>query len=83
MAKMKSKLKRYNDKKETKFFDYKIIVPTEKDRKQLIEVFRYLHNLRCIDTDYILVNQLVHEYEHDSEPEYSSIIVNKELFEQI
>jgi hypothetical protein len=78
-----TKLKRYNDKKETEFFNYKIVVPTEKDRKQLIKAFEYLHNLRCIDTDYIIVNQLVHEYELESKPEYSSIIINKELFEKI
>ncbi len=78
-----AKLKRYNDKKETKFFDYRIVVPTEKDRKQLIKAFEYMHNLRCIDTDYILVNQLVHEYEHEFVPEHSNIIIDKELFEKI
>ncbi len=41
----------------------KIIVPSEYDKEQLLYALKYIHDLRCIDTDYIAVNTLVHIYE--------------------
>lgn len=85
MSKRKYKLKRYpeNDEDSIRFSEYTIIVPTKRDRKELLEASRYLHDLRCIDTGYIAVNQLVHEYEHKRKTLYSNIIINKELYDHL
>jgi len=85
MSKRKYKLKRYpeNDVDSIKFFEYTIVVPTKQDREELLETSRYLHDLRCIDTDYIAVNQLVHEYEHKTLNVHSNIIVDKELYKKL
>jgi hypothetical protein len=40
----------------------KIIVPTEYDKTELLRAFRYLHDQRTIDTDYMGVNTVVHMY---------------------
>ncbi len=40
---------------------YKIIVPTQKDKSELIQAFKHFHDSE-IDTEYIVVNQLAHEY---------------------
>lgn len=42
---------------------HKIIVPSEYDKEQLLLAFKYIHDLRCIDTDYLGVNTLIHIYE--------------------
>lgn len=42
----------------------KIIVPTQQDKEQLLEAFKYIHDLECIDTDYMAVNSIAHIYEH-------------------
>ena len=41
-----------------------IVVPTARDKVQLLLAFKYIHDLRCIDTDYLAVNTLIHQYEH-------------------
>lgn len=41
----------------------KIIVPTERDKQQLLKAIEYLHD-QNVDTDYYAVNTLVHLYEH-------------------
>ena len=40
----------------------KIVVPTAFDKVQILLALRYIHDLRCIDTDYMAVNTLVHQY---------------------
>lgn len=40
-----------------------IVVPTQYDKEQLLLAIRYLHDSREIDTDYLGVNTLVHQYE--------------------
>lgn len=91
-------MKRYDDYKNNKneiyltkeeiksidFTKYKIIVPTEKDKKELMEAFEEFHNSN-IDTDYITVNQLSHEYLNEERAEGTSnnIIVDAELYSQI
>jgi hypothetical protein len=40
-----------------------IIVPSERDKDQLLRAIKYLHDNRTIDTDYYAVNSLVHMYE--------------------
>jgi hypothetical protein len=39
-----------------------IIVPTQYDKDQLIKAFKYLHDLRTVDTVYLAVNTLAHFY---------------------
>lgn len=41
----------------------KIIVPTEFDKNQLLEAFKYIHD-RDIDTDYLAVNTIAHMYQN-------------------
>jgi len=40
---------------------YKIVVPTKKDKLELMSAFEHIHH-SDIDTDFITVNQLAHEY---------------------
>lgn len=40
---------------------YKILVPTERDRIEVLEALKHFHN-SDIDTDFVTVNQLSHEY---------------------
>jgi hypothetical protein len=63
--------------KKVEWLRYKIIVPTEKDKQELMEVFEHFH-WSDIDTDYVGVNQLAHEY-----LESNSIIVDKELYDKL
>lgn len=39
-----------------------IVVPTERDKQQILQAFKYLHDNRIIDSDFIAVNSLVHTY---------------------
>jgi len=63
---------------------YKIIVPTEEDRRELMEAFEHIH-YSDIDTDFVTVNQLAHEYLDDSRIEGSinNIIVNKDIYDSL
>lgn len=64
---------------------YKIIVPTRRDRDELIEAFQHIHN-SDVDTDYVVVNQLVHEYlvEYSDNPNIDdNIIVNESLYDKL
>lgn len=63
---------------------YKIIVPSEKDRNDLIDAFKHIHDSH-IDTDFVTVNQLAHEYLNDEIAEGTSnnIIVDSELFKSL
>jgi hypothetical protein len=40
----------------------KIVVPTKRDKRELLEAFKYLHDLRNVDTNYYAVNTIVHLY---------------------
>jgi hypothetical protein len=78
----------YNDKpiEEVIWTKYKIIVPTEEDKKELENAFEHLHHTDC-DTNLVAVNQLIHEYltpeiTGDSNTR-NNIIVNKELYKQL
>jgi len=48
--------------KKVKWTKFCIVVPTEKDKKDLQAAFEYFHDNRLIDTDFITVNQLAHQY---------------------
>ena len=63
---------------------YKIIVPTEKDRRELMEAFEHIHYSN-IDTNYVTVNQLAHEYLDDDvmDGAYNNIIVDSDIFRKI
>lgn len=65
---------------------YKIVVPTEEDKKELEEAFEHLHHTDC-DTNYVTVNQLIHEYltpEISGNPKTkNNIIVDKDLYNNI
>lgn len=86
------RLKRYKDYgyrthkdniKKVKFTKFKIVVPTKKDKEQLQAAFEYLHNRGDIDTDFIAVNQVVHEFDHDDPREPDNIIVDKNLYNSL
>jgi hypothetical protein len=78
----------YDDKeiKDIKWTKYKIIVPSEEDKLALEEAFEHMH-YSDVDTNYVPVNQLIHEYltpENTGNKETkNNIIVDKELYEKI
>ena len=85
-------MRNYNDYKEDKKRDeltkeelakvewvkYKIIVPSQEEKEELMDAFKHIH-YADIDTDYVGVNQLAHEY-HDDD---NNIIVDKDLYDQL
>ena len=75
-------MKKYGDYKDIKdipWTKYKIIVPTEEDRQELMEAFKHMHD-SDVDTDNIVVNQLVHEYNEESGK--NNIIVDENMYEE-
>jgi hypothetical protein len=81
-------MKTYDDKpiSEIKWTQYKIIVPTQEDKEELEKAFEHFH-YSDIDTNYVTVNQLAHEYltpEISGNPEtINNIIVDPELFKKL
>tara|TARA_R110000772_G_scaffold17946_1_gene49791 strand:- start:38400 stop:38663 length:264 start_codon:yes stop_codon:yes gene_type:complete len=86
-------MENYGDKELTKeelknlrWTRYKIIVPTEQDKKDLEEAFEHIH-YSDIDTNHVPVNQLAHEYlteEVTGDPKTkNNIIVDKELYNKL
>jgi hypothetical protein len=69
-----------------KWTKYKIIVPSEEDKKELEMAFEHIH-YSDIDTEYVTVNQLAHEYltpEITEDPKTkNNIIVNKYLYNSL
>ena len=65
---------------------YKIIVPTERDRKELMDAFEHIHD-SDINNDFVVINQLMHEYmtpERSGNPKsINNIVVNKDLYDKI
>ncbi len=70
--------------KDVKWTKYKIIVPTEEDKKELMLAFEHIHYSN-IDTDYVVVNQLAHEYldKEKMEGAKNNIIVDKTLYDNL
>ena len=66
---------------------YKIVVPTKEDRQELLEAFEHIHGSDGIDTEYITVCQLAHEYEVKFPEENNNwkgnVIINKKLYEKL
>ena len=56
---------------------FKIVVPTEQDRKYLMEAFEHIH-YSDIDTEFVTVNQLAHQYLDDN-----FIIINEDLYKTL
>lgn len=86
---IETKLKRYEDFVDVDFTQntkYKIIVPTDKDREELMEAFEMIHN-SDIDTDIIVLNQLSHEYLTEDRTGDSrtlnNIIVDEQLYNSL
>jgi hypothetical protein len=82
-------MKKYDDYKDIKDVDwtkYKIIVPTEKDRDELLEAFEHIHYSN-IDCDFVTLNQLAHEYltsERTGDTKTkNNIIVDKNLYDSL
>ena len=75
-------MKKYKENKKTKFFNFMIVVPTQKDKDELIEAFRYIHYLRDLNTDFVIVNQLAHLY-LDEPDNPTKIVVDPTTFEQL
>ncbi len=75
-------MKRYKKNKSPKFFKFMVVVPSQKDKDELIEAFRYIHYLRELDTDYIIVNQLAHLYLDEPENPVQ-IMIDKEMFDKL
>lgn len=64
--------------KNVEWTKYKIVVPTEKDRDELLMAFKHFHDSIDIDTDYIVVNQVAHEYITGN-----NIIIDEELYNKL
>lgn len=67
------------DFKKVDWTKYKIVVPTEADRKELMQAFKHIHD-SDVDTEFVVINQLSHEYLDDKE---TAIIVDEELFNKL
>lgn len=63
-----------------KFVKFKIVVPTKQDASELKQAFEYIHNIQELDTDYVAVNQLAHQYLDDGG---CNIIVDKKQYEEL
>lgn len=72
-------MKRYEDypENDVPWTKYKIVVPTQEDKDELMKAFRHLHDAE-IDTENIAVNQLIHEYLNGD-----NIVVNKVIYPKI
>jgi len=81
---------RYDDmlkyKKGDKYEDafhprYIILVPKQVDKNELKKAFEYLHD-QDIDTSFVAVNDVVHEYLDNGSDGVSQIMVNEELYDE-
>jgi len=65
---------------------YKIVVPTEEDKRELEMAFEHIHYSN-IDTDNVAVNQLAHEYLTEevtgNTQTKNNIIVDEELYNKL
>lgn len=57
---------------------YKIVVPTEADKEEILSGLKHFHDSVNIDTEYIVVNQMAHEY-----VTANNIIVDEELYNKL
>lgn len=62
-----------------KWTQFKIVVPNKADEKELRDAFRHIHDSN-INTDYVTVNQLAHQYQKDPG---CNIVVDKDAYESL
>lgn len=56
-------LEKFEDNKPTEYVIItEIVVPSERDKAQLLKAFKYIHNLRELDTNFVAVNAVSHLY---------------------
>jgi len=74
-------MKRWSDipDNELEWSDFIIVVPDEENKKELQKAFEYFHDNRLIDTDYMAVSQLCHQYLGE-EDGGNDILVDRELY---
>jgi len=74
-------MEKYDDKEieDINWTNFKIVVPTEKDKKDLQEAFEHIH-YSDIDTDFVPVNQLAHLYLDEAD---YMIVVDDKLFQKL
>ena len=68
-----------------KFWEYKITVPDEETKKEMMDAFHHIYN-SSIDTSYVLVNQLAHEYingENISIDSQEEITIDKAQYQKL
>lgn len=73
-------MKKYDDfsqNESIQWTNYKIVVPTDEDKQELMETFKHFHD-SDIDTEFVCVNQLAHEY-----LDGDNIIVSSTLFNSL
>lgn len=82
-------MKQYKDYKrpeDVKWTKYVIVVPTEEDRKELMEAFEHIHN-SDVNPENVAVNQLIHEYltpERTGDARsINDIVVDSEAYERL
>lgn len=80
-------MKTYDEKpiNEIKFTNYKIVVPSEEDKKELQDAFEHIH-YSDVDTNFVTVNQIAHEYLTSEIAGYyikGNIIVDKKIYEEL
>ena len=68
------------DLKKVKWTEFKIIVPTQADKDELMKAFQHIH-YSDVDTDYVVVNQLAHLYLDESAEKM--IIVDENLYKKL
>lgn len=63
---------------------YVIVVPSKEDKRELMEAFEHIHYSN-VDNDYVVVNQLIHEYMDSSRSEgaVNSIVVDPLVYEEL
>lgn len=67
-----------------KWTEFLILVPTDADKAEVQAAMEYLHNRRDLDTDFITVNQMVHQYEHgDESDKYGLVRVDAKEFKRL
>lgn len=85
MTVMNYRMRRYEDYKDLSDIEwarYKIVVPTDADKLELRAAFKHMHD-SDVDTDFVVVNQLVHEYRDKdvADDAFNNIVVSKKLFD--
>jgi len=64
--------------KKVEWTKYKIVVPSQEDKRELLDAFKHFHDSLGIDTDFIVVNQIAHEYLTGN-----NIVIDQELYNKL